>query len=328
MRFSIITPVYNRPQEVRELLESLSRQRYRDFELVLIEDGSTEPSLHVVDEFKDQLTIQYHFKSKEGPSLARNYGFTQAHGQYLILFDSDLLIPPDYFEQVEAALAQHHWDAFGGPDRAHASFTDLQKAVNYAMTSFWTTGGIRGSKKALTQYNPRSFNMGLSRQVYETVGGFIDMHPGEDIDFSLRIIQSGFRVGFIPEAYVYHKRRATWRKFWRQIFRFGEKRVEIARLHSGQLKLVHLLPLAFLILSLAMLPLAFSGLPGGWLPLTAWLSYLLIIFFDSSIQNKNLRVGLLSVFASCIQLYAYAFGLIAGLFNQNQHSFSMKKIRV
>ena len=318
MRFSIITPVYNRPQEVRELLETLAHQRFRDFELVLVEDGSTEPCRHLVDEFSNLVQIQYHFKAKEGPSPARNFGFEKARGEYLILFDSDLLVPPDYFERVTTALATQGWDAFGGPDRAHESFTDLQKAVNYAMTALLTTGGIRGNKRALAQYTPRSFNMGLSRKVYETVGGFIDMHPGEDIDFSIRIQKSGFRVGFIPDAFVYHKRRATWSKFWRQVFRFGQKRVELARLHPGQLKLAHLFPLGFLVLTLALLPALATGLPGAWIPLSLWTTYLVLIFVDSSRVNRSLWVGLLSVYASLIQLYAYAFGLIDGLFTSNR----------
>jgi glycosyltransferase involved in cell wall biosynthesis len=324
MRFSIITPVYNRPQEVRELLETLANLRFRDFELVLVEDGSTEPCRHIVDEFSNKVQIQYHFKAKEGPSLARNFGFEQAKGEYLILFDSDLLIPPDYFEQVTKALANYDWDAFGGPDRAHESFSDLQKAVNYAMTSLLTTGGIRGNTRTLAQYTPRSFNMGLSRKVYETVGGFINMHPGEDIDFSIRIQKSGFRVGFIPNAFVYHKRRATWSKFWRQMFRFGQKRVELARLHPGQLKLAHLFPVGFLVLSLVMLPALATGWPGAWVPICIWTIYLALIFVDSSRVNRSPRVGLLSVYASLIQLYAYAFGLIDGFFTSKRKASSHK----
>lgn len=328
MRYSIITPVYNRPQEVEELLESLSEQRFRDFELVIVEDGSTEPSKEVVERFAGRVQVQYHFKQKEGPSPARNYGFAQAKGEYLILFDSDLIVPPDYFEQVEQALKTQGWDAFGGPDRAHESFSDLQKAVNYAMTSFYTTGGIRGGKKQLAQYNPRSFNMGLSRKVYETVGGFIDMHPGEDIDFSLRILKAGFRVGQIPDAFVYHKRRATWRKFWRQIYRFGQKRVELARLHPGQLRLAHFFPLAFLLGSMLMIPAAILFYPVGMVGVGLWLTYLGVICADSAILNRSLKVGLLSVWATLVQMYAYAFGLLNGLISSGSQPFSQRNVKV
>jgi len=312
MRFSIITPVYNRPQEVEELLESLVHQRFRDFEIVLVEDGSTEPSKHIVDRFKNRVQVQYHFRQKEGPSPARNYGFMVAKGEYLILFDSDLLVPPDYFDEVEKALAAHQWDAFGGPDRAHESFSDLQKAVNYAMTSMLTTGGIRGNKKHVGQFVPRSFNLGLSKEVYQKVGGFIDMHPGEDIDFSLRIIKEGFKVGLIPDAYVYHKRRATWRKFWRQVYKFGQKRVELSRMHPGQLKATHFFPIVYVAGTLAIPILSlFEPLLGAGLT-APWLLYHFAILVDSGMQSKSLKVGFLSVWATMIQMTSYAFGLLSG----------------
>ena len=309
MHFSIITPVYNRPQEVDELLDTLQHQTFKDFEVLIIEDGSTIPSDKIVEAYRDRLNIRYFFKQKEGPSAGRNFGFEQAAGDYFILFDSDLLVPPDYFAKVVAALEKNHWDCFGGPDRAHDSFTDFQKAVNYSMTSPLTTGGIRGEKKHVGQFHPRSFNLGLSRQVYNKVGGFIDMHPGEDIDFSIRIIKAGFKVGLIADAFVYHKRRTSIKKFYRQVYKFGYKRIEIAQLHPTELKLTHFFPTAFsLYMTFAVAVGVYSPMLGLMVgaPL---LLYLLIIAADSTIYNKSLKVGLMSVFATLIQMFGYGYGL-------------------
>lgn len=207
MKYSVIIPVYNRPDEVNELLESLTLQTCKDFEVVVVEDGSSIPCQEVVEKYSDRLDIHYYNKPNSGPGQTRNYGAERSHGEYLIILDSDCILPPGYFEAVEKELQSSPVDAFGGPDRAHASFTDIQKAINYSMTSFFTTGGIRGGKKKMDKFYPRSFNMGVRRSVYQTLGGFSKMRFGEDIDFSIRIFKAGYRCRLFPSAWVYHKRR-------------------------------------------------------------------------------------------------------------------------
>ena len=244
--FSIIIPVYNRPDEVRELLESLVGQTCKDFELLLVEDGSTRRCDEVAGEYSDRLTIRYFYKENSGRSLTRNYGMERAEGRYLVFFDSDCIIPPSYFETVRRRLEETYVDCYGGPDAAHRSFSRLQKAINYAMTSFFTTGGIRGGKGSMEKFTPRTFNMGFSKEVYNRVGGFADMF-GEDIDLSLRIRDAGFTTALFRDAYVYHKRRVSFRSFYRQVYVFGMARVDLYLLHPESLKLVHLLPACFVL---------------------------------------------------------------------------------
>lgn len=306
--FSVIVPVYNRPNEIEELLSTLIHQTYKHFEIIIVEDGSTIPSEHVVHRFQDQLNIRYFNKNKEGPSAARNFGMKQATGDYLVLFDSDLLVPPQYFEETVKGLEKDRWDCYGGPDRAHESFTDLQKAINYSMTSFLTTGGIRGNKKQVGQFNPRSFNMGFSRQVFEKVGGFIDMHPGEDIDFSLRILKEGFKVGLIPDAFVYHKRRSTFKKFYTQVYRFGLKRIELYKLHPDTLKLTHWFPTLFSAYFLSAVAIALLFPPYGyWYALPLGL-YLIAIIVHATVDNGSLIVGFTALATTLIQIFGYGKG--------------------
>ena len=230
--FSIIIPVYNRPDEVRELLESLVGQTCKDFELLLVEDGSTCRCDEVAGEYSDRLTIRYFYKENSGRSLTRNYGMERAEGRYLVFFDSDCIIPPSYFETVRRRLEEAYVDCYGGPDAAHRSFSRLQKAINYAMTSFFTTGGIRGGKGSMEKFTPRTFNMGFSKEVYDRVGGFADMF-GEDIDLSLRIRDAGFTTALFRDAYVYHKRRVSFRSFYRQVYVFGGSCCRVVLLAVG-----------------------------------------------------------------------------------------------
>jgi len=194
MDYSVIVPVYNRPDEIDELLHSLTKQTYKDFEVIIIEDGSDLRCDHIVEEYSDQLIIQYFYKTNSGQGFSRNFGFEKAKGDYFIVFDSDCLVPPHYFEAVNRALTFHGYDVWGGPDRAHSSFTPIQKAISYSMTSFFTTGGIRGRKNHIGTFHPRSFNMGISREVYEKTGGYRITRMGEDIEFSLRIIENDFKT--------------------------------------------------------------------------------------------------------------------------------------
>ena len=307
MRFSIIVPVYNRPDEARELLESLSKQSYANFELVLIEDGSPKPCDAEVAQFRAQISINYIVKSNTGRSDSRNVGMKNAKGDYFIFFDSDCIIPPNYLETVVNSLHAEYTDCFGGPDREHPSFNVVQKAINYAMTSFWTTGGIRGGKVNMEKFKPRTFNMGFSREVYEKAGGFRDMY-GEDIDLSIRISRAGFRTRLIRDAFVYHKRRVNLKKFYKQVFIFGKARINLYKLYPDSLKPVHALPALFVAGSIAILLL--SLLVSPWLScLPAF--YLLLLFVDSLYKTGSLRIAALSLVTSIIQIFGYGLGFIS-----------------
>lgn len=315
-KYSVIVPVYNRPGELDELLESLSRQTFTDFEVLVIEDGSAEKAEQVAEKWKDRLQIRYYYKENTGQGFSRNFGFERAEGEYLLVFDSDCLIPEHYFEAVEARLLQEPLDAFGGPDRAHPSFTPLQKAISYSMTSLFTTGGIRGSNKSLTTFHPRSFNMGISRKVWEKTGGYIITRMGEDIEFSIRIIESGFKTGLIEDAYVYHKRRTSLKQFYRQLHFFGRARINISRFYPAELKPLHAFPAAFVagIVSLILLPLL--SLKLFVVALIFLFFYFGLIFVDSLLESHSLRVGTLSVGAAFVQLWAYGVGFWQELYKK------------
>lgn len=241
MFFSIIIPLYNRPQEINELLHTLTNQTYTQFEVLVIEDGSVNDARHIVESYQDRLDVRYYFKENEGQGFSRNFGFKHAKGNYFVVFDSDCLIPTDYLENVRNYLFDHNLDAYGGPDAAHKSFTPVQKAISYSMTSPFTTGGIRGNKKSIGQFHPRSFNMGISREVWEKTGGFILTRLGEDIEFSIRIHSLGFKIGLIPDAIVYHKRRTSFLQFYKQLHFFGRARINIYKHFPASLKLVHMM---------------------------------------------------------------------------------------
>ena len=227
MRYSVIIPVYNRPDEVDELLQSLTRQSFKDFEVIVVEDGSSIPCKPVIEKHQELLDVHYYDKPNSGPGQTRNYGAERSKGEYLIILDSDCILPEGYFHAVEKELQHEAADAFGGPDRAHESFTDIQKAINYSMTSFFTTGGIRGGKKKMDKFYPRSFNMGVRREVYQALGGFSRMRFGEDIDFSIRIFKGGHTCRLFPGAWVYHKRRTDFRKFFKQVHNSGIARINL-----------------------------------------------------------------------------------------------------
>lgn len=310
--FSVITPVYNRIDEIRDLLDSISKQTNKNFEVIIVEDGSTTPCKSVVECYSETLNVKYFYKSNEGRSIARNFGIEHATGEYFIFFDSDCVIPPQYFEILESELKQNYSDCFGGPDAAHESFSDVQKAINFSMTSFLTTGGIRGGKIKLEKFVPRSFNMGYSRKVWDTVGGFREMFS-EDIDMSTRIRNAGFSIQLFRDAFVYHKRRVNLRLFSRQTFVFGMSRITLKLLYPDSLKIVHCLPAAFVIGSLAMIVLAITVTPWAITPLAA---YLLAIFMTATIKNRSLKIGVLAIPASIIQLGAYGSGFIKAWFTK------------
>ena len=306
MKYSFIIPVYNRPDEVDELLDSLTRQTFREFEVVVVEDGSVVPCKDIVDKYADRLSIHYYNKANSGPGQTRNYGVDRANGEYMLILDSDCILPDRYLEAVESELEKQKADAFGGPDRAHESFTDVQKAINYAMTSFFTTGGIRGGKKKLDKFYPRSFNMGVRKDVYQALGGFSKMRFGEDIDFSIRIFKGGYQCRLFPEAWVWHKRRTDLKKFFKQVHNSGIARINLYKKYPESLKLVHMLPALFT-LGIVFLLLA-SLFWGGSLSLL--FLFALIVFVDASMQNKSLKIGLLAIAASFIQLTGYGTGFL------------------
>ncbi|MDR0892866.1 MAG: glycosyltransferase [Mediterranea sp.] len=304
MRFSVIIPVYNRPEEADELLRSLTRQRFTDFEVVVVDDGSSLPCEEATRRYADRLDIHYFYKANSGPGQTRNYAAERATGEYLIILDSDTLLPEGYLQAIERELRAAPADAFGGPDRAHASFTPLQKAINYSMTSFFTTGGIRGGQKKMGRFYPRSFNMGVRRTVYQALGGFSKMRFGEDIDFSIRIIEGGYACRLFPDAWVYHKRRTSFRQFFKQVHNSGIARINLYKKYPRSLKVVHLLPALFT-LGVAVLLL---GTPFcGYSPLPLLL-YAALVCVDSTARNKSLRIGLCSIATSYIQLIGYGTG--------------------
>lgn len=306
--FSIIVPVYNRPEEVRELLESLQAQNFtEDFEVVIVEDGSTESSEEIVNSFRENLQISYYFKENSGPGDSRNYGMQQAKGNYFIVLDSDCILPKQYLSEVDKELKKEFVHCFGGPDAADASFTTIQKAINYVMTSFLTTGGIRGGKKAVGKFQPRSFNMGISREAFEKAGGFGRIHPGEDPDLTFRIWKAGFDTRLFPAAFVYHKRRIDWNKFYIQVNKFGSVRPILNKWHPGTAKPTYWFPTLFMLgLVISVLVSVF----GLWLPLLLYGLYFVLLFLDSLVKSKNLVVAVLSIFAALIQFTGYGIGFL------------------
>ena len=322
-KYSIIVPVYNRPDEVEELLDSLTRQAYADFEVIIVEDGSALPCKEVCDKYAGKLSLRYLVKENSGPGQSRNYGAERAAGDYLIILDSDVVLPDGYLRAVEEELVLHGpCDAFGGADASHPLFTTVQKAISYAMTSFFTTGGIRGGKKKLDKFYPRSYNMGIRREVYAELGGFSKMRFGEDIDFSYRIVEAGYTSRLFPEAWVWHKRRTDLKKFFRQVYNSGIARINLEKRHPGTMKIVHLLPMVF---TVGVVVLVLASAVGRtlmhyddvhrwyWLCALPWLPillYSLLIFVDSSIQNKSSKIGLVSIAAAFVQLMGYGCGFL------------------
>ncbi len=306
MNFSIIIPVYNRIAEVEDLLQSLSVQTLKNFELIIVEDGSTERCESIVKQYQNSFPIKYIYKENEGRSIARNVGMENATGDYFVFFDSDCVIPQNYFKILTECLKQKYVDCYGGPDAAHESFSTTQKAINYTMTSFLTTGGIRGGKVSLEKFVPRTFNMGFSRKVYEKVGGFREMFS-EDIDMSMRIRNAGFSITLFTEAFVYHKRRVDFKKFLKQVYVFGMSRVTLKLLYPGSLKPVHLLPALFVVASVLMILGAIFISPYFILPLAA---YLILVFICAAISTKSLIIAIKSVLAGLIQLGGYGVGFI------------------
>lgn len=308
IRLTLLVPLYNRPEEIDELLHSLTLQTCSEFDVVVVEDGSDIPAEDIVGRYTDQLAITYVTKSNGGPGPARNFGVEHASGNYVVFLDSDCIIPTQYVASVLTALTEQFTDAFGGPDRAHESFTTVQKSINYSMTSLLTTGGIRGRKKSVEKFHPRSFNMGVSRAAFDALQGFSEMRFGEDVDFSMRLMEAGYSTQLIESAYVYHKRRTDYRKFFKQVFNSGAARVNLSKRHPGTLKAVHTLPSLFVVGSAILILLGFFGSPIFLLPLVL---LFLVVFVDAAFKEHSVLVGLLSIIAVTVQMIGYGSGFIA-----------------
>ena len=305
---SIIIPVFNRPSELDELLESLVKQTEKRFEVIVVDDGSQEASDEVVAAYKDKLSVQYFYKENSGPGSARNYGCKKSTADFFVFFDSDCVIPPNYIESLK--FEYNTIEAFGGPDKAHPSFTPIQKAISYSMTSIFTTGGIRGHKKSVEKFHPRSFNMGYTREVFELTGGFSKLRFGEDIDLSIRIFEHGFKTKLIPECFVYHKRRTDFQKFFKQVFNSGIARINLYKRHPKSLKFLHFFPAAFTIYQLLTIPHAIYH-HEFWV-LWPTIFYILLILVEATVKAGSLWIGLLSVWTSIVQLFGYGLGFIKG----------------
>ncbi len=321
--FSFIVPVYNRPNEIRELLESMKKQTYeKPYEIVIVEDGSTISSEQEVQRFSE-LPISYYKKENSGPGDSRNYGMRKAKGNYFIVLDSDCILPPHYLQTVETSLQKEYVDCYGGPDAAHTSFSNVQKAINYAMTSIWTTGGIRGNKKAVDKFQPRSFNMGISKLAFEKTGGYGNIHPGEDPDLTIRIWNNGFKTKLISKAYVYHKRRIDWNKFYIQVNKFGKVRPILNKWHPQTAKITYWFPTLFCLGFIISLFVMFIGLP---LFLYSYGLYFSIIFIDSLIKNKNVEIAFLSLVAVVIQFTGYGYGFVKSTFTLRSSKKSAQEL--
>lgn len=311
--YSFIIPVYNRPEEIKELLESMLLLDFSNsFEIVIVEDGSTISSKDVVAQFQDKLHISYFEKPNSGPGSSRNYGMQRANGNYYLILDSDVILPSDYLKEVNSFLQHNYCDCFGGPDAAHQSFSDVQKAIDYSMTSFLTTGGIRGKKRALGKFQPRSFNMGLSQKAFEATGGFGQIHPGEDPDLSLRLRKLNFDTCLIPSAKVFHKRRIDWHKFYHQVYKFGMVRPILNKWHVGSAKLTYWFPSLFMIGFIIAIAFAFFG---WWWFVAMYVTYLLIIGISAGLKFKSLKIGMLAIRATMVQFTGYGYGFLRSSWN-------------
>jgi glycosyltransferase involved in cell wall biosynthesis len=320
MDYSIIVPVFNRPDEIDELLRSLTLQTYKNFEVIIVEDGSHHRCEHIAEKYSDQLDLRYFYKENSGQGFSRNFGFQQARGDYYVVFDSDCIIPEHYLEEVTRYLHLHDIDCWGGPDRAHPSFSPIQKAISFSMTSLFTTGGIRGRKNHIGNFHPRSFNMGISKEVYEKTGGYRITRMGEDIEFSLRIIEHGFTTALIENAYVYHKRRTDLKQFYRQLHFFGRARVNIKRFYPDELKVVHLLPVLFLIGIPLSAIFLLTGTPFLKWSIAIYPVYAIILFISAYRAEKSGYISMLAVAAGYTQLIAYGVGFLNELQNEFKKS--------
>ncbi len=329
MTFSVVVPVYNRPAAVDTLLRSLTRQTRLPDEVVVVDDGSSEPCRSVCQRYSALLPLHYYYIDNSGPGACRHYGVQQTKGDFLLFFDSDVMLPDDYMERVAAAQEKDYADAFGGQDRAHPSFSPLQKAISYAMTAFFTTGGIRGGRRrAMDTFYPRSYDMGIARAAYDAVGGFAAMRYGEDIDLSLRLRAAGYRCCLRTEAWVWHARRDTLRQFFRQVYHSGEARLVLRRRHPQSMRVVHVLPALFTVVAALLCATAVVGVwfsPWWLLAVAPLLLYCILIFIDAYCKEGSCRVAVLSIAAAMVQLTGYGSGFLVSALRQRKETNDDKR---
>lgn len=316
MLYSLIIPVFNRPDHIEALLKCLVKQTFRDFEILIIESGSSIKSDKIVETFSQQINIRYFFKGNDGQGFSRNYGMERAQGDYFVILDSDILLDENYLENLNNHLTTKYLDCFGGPDRLHPDSNNIQKAVNYCMTSIFTTGGTRGQSKSVGKYYPRSFNMGFSRKVYEATMGYKIPYLGEDMELSMRIQALGFSTGLVPTAYVYHERKKTFSGFYKQMHWFGRARINIYSFFPQSLKLIHSLPVGFLLYFAITLISAFYS-PFLFMAMaTPLILYFAAIFIDASLQYNSLIIGFLSIYGAFLLMAGYGIGFLTDFYKK------------
>ncbi len=305
---SIVVAIFNRKDELFELLNSLIAQTDKDFEVIIVDDGSFVDLVPTVETFKEMLNIQYFKKANSGPGLSRNYGANRAKNDWLVFVDSDVIVEKDYIENIKKNLEKTDCAAFGGADKAHKGFNLLQKAISYSMTSVFTTGGIRGSKKAVTRFQPRSFNMGVNKEIFLKIGGFSEMRIGEDPDLSMTIWENGYQTAFFDNIGVYHKRRTDLGKFSKQVYQFGCARPILNQRHPDYVKPTFWFPTLFLLGYVAGI-LEYFLLQKGFV-LACYGFYTLVIFVHALYLTKNIAIAAQAIITTYIQMFSYGYGFL------------------
>jgi len=305
---SIVVAIFNRKDELFELLNSLIAQTDKDFEVIIVDDGSIVDLLPTVETFKEMLNIQYFKKANSGPGLSRNYGANRAKNDWLVFVDSDVIVEKYYIENIKKNLEKTECAAFGGADKAHKGFNILQKAISYSMTSVFTTGGIRGSKKAVTRFQPRSFNMGVNKEIFLKIGGFSEMRIGEDPDLSMTIWEKGYKTAFFDDIGVYHKRRTDLGKFSKQVYQFGCARPILNQRHPDYVKPTFWFPTLFLLGYVAGI-LEYFLLQKGFV-LACYGFYTLVIFLHALYLTKNIAIAAQAIITTYIQMFSYGYGFL------------------
>lgn len=280
-------------------------------EIIVVEDGSSKSSSAIVRKFDESLRIKYCFKKNSGPGDSRNYGMERASGDYFILLDSDCILPKDYLSIIETALQKDYVDAFGGPDAAHESFSSWQKAINYSMTSFLTTGGLRNIETASRKFQLRSFNMGLSKKAFAMTGGFSKQRIGEDIDLNFKLLKSGCSTRLISEAFVFHKRRTSLYSFYKQTNNFGAARPILNKMHPGSSKLSYWLPSLFVLGFLTACAFLYFEFVSG---IVLYGLYTFLVLLDSFAKTRSAGVAINSVLAVYVQFFGYGLGYLRSVF--------------
>lgn len=310
MLISFIIPVFNRPDEIHDLLQCFTQQTATNFEIIVVESGSTIASKNVVEKFSEKITVFYFLQGNNGQGFSRNHGMKKANGDYFAILDSDVIIDNNFVENLNKELATNFVDCYGGPDKLHPLSSPIQKAINYCLTSTFTTGGIRGNKNHVGKFFPRSFNMGFSRKVYEATNGFKIPFFGEDIELSARIMELGFKTGLYEDVYVYHKRKTNFTDFFKQMYFFGRARINIYTFFPKTLKIVHFFPAFFFLFLCSILPVFIINSTIGALLFGLLLVYLAFIVVDSFFIYKNLKIALLCVPGVLVQMSGYGTGFI------------------